>query len=79
MHHLVFADHARYDKAEVDDSYEAVRTWDAEALVMTEKDAVKWPIENVPPLPCYALRVTVEVEDEDQFWASVQRRLFGQG
>ncbi|MBV9848724.1 MAG: tetraacyldisaccharide 4'-kinase [Armatimonadetes bacterium] len=47
----------------------------ADALVMTEKDAVKWP--DVPGVPVYALRVEMQVEDEVRFLAVVLRRLFG--
>lgn len=36
----------------------------AEALVMTEKDAVKWPFAANESLPLYALRVKMAVEDE---------------
>ena len=47
----------------------------ADVLVMTEKDAVKWP--ELRGVEVYALRVEMQVEDEASFLASVTRRLFG--
>ena len=48
----------------------------AEALVMTEKDAVKWPAESsAAGLPVYALRIEICVEDESEFLRAVTARL----
>ncbi len=41
---------------------EAVRAG-AQAVVMTEKDAVKWPFPPSAPVPLYALRLEMAVED----------------
>jgi len=74
--HLVFADHARYGAIEVSDAQSAIQFEGASALVMTEKDAVKWPQGGMFAVPVYALRTAMQVEDEARWAASVMRRLF---
>lgn len=46
----------------------------ADALVMTEKDAVKWPFSADTRLPVYALRIEMAVEDEAGLMNTVLRR-----
>ena len=43
----------------------------AEALAMTEKDAVKWPFSAETRLPIYALRMEMMVEDETRFMNAI--------
>jgi tetraacyldisaccharide 4'-kinase len=43
----------------------------AEAVIMTEKDAVKWPFSANWTLPLYALRIEMAVEDEAGFMSAV--------
>lgn len=76
--HLIYPDHARYGSIKVSEARAAVESEGASALVMTEKDAVKWPVGSVLPVPVYALRTAMQVEDEARWAASVMRRLFGQ-
>jgi len=76
--HLVYPDHARYGQNEVSVAKAAVRVEGASALIMTEKDAVKWPHDNALCVPAYALRTAMQVEDEARWAASVLRRVFGQ-
>ncbi len=45
----------------------------AAALVMTEKDAVKWPFPQKTILPLYALRVEMALEDEAGFMEETYR------
>jgi len=52
----------------------------AAALVMTEKDAVKWPASeelgaDAADVPTLALRIEMAFEDEAGFWGSVLSRL----
>ncbi len=47
----------------------------ADALVMTEKDAVKWPAVAEAELPTYALRIEMTVEGEADFMDTVLARL----
>lgn len=76
--HLIYPDHARYGLEAVSAAQAAIKACGASALVMTEKDAVKWPPGNTLPMPVYALRTSMQVEDEARWAASVMRRLFGQ-
>lgn len=76
--HLIYPDHARYGLEAVSAAQAAIKAGGASALVMTEKDAVKWPARNTLPVPVYALRTSMQVEDEARWAASVMRRLFGQ-
>ncbi len=72
--HLIYRDHAGYTEQDVGTVRRALAEAGAEVLVMTEKDAVKWPAS--PELPAFALRVAVQVEDEARFLALVSERLF---
>lgn len=76
--HLIYPDHARYGLEAVSAAQAAIKACGASALVMTEKDAVKWPSGNTLPVPVYALRTSMQVEDEARWASSVMRRLFGQ-
>ena len=70
-----WADHQAITAAEaqavVNDAVQA----GAEALVMTEKDAVKWPFSSDRRLPIYALRVEMAVDDEAGLMAGVSARI----
>ena len=56
-----YADHHRYASSEI--LYALNRTADmgADALVTTEKDAVRFPRLETTPVPCYYLRVDIEI------------------
>lgn len=74
--HFVYDDHAVYGPAIVKSVQQAARETGADALVMTEKDAVKWPLSGqTGDIPAHALRIEMAVEDEAQFLAAVQNLL----
>ena len=56
-----YADHHRYDASEV--LYALNRTADmgADALVTTEKDAVRFPRLETAPVKCLYLRIAIEI------------------
>ena len=56
-----YADHHRYDSSEI--IYALNRTADlkCDALITTEKDAVRFPRLETTPVPCYYLRVDIEI------------------
>ena len=67
-----YADHHRYDSSEI--IYALNRTSDlgAEALITTEKDAVRFPQLKTTPVPCYYLRVDIEIlKGAENFAAAV--------
>ena len=69
-----YADHHRYDSSEI--IYALNRTADlgAEALITTEKDAVRFPRLETTPVPCYYLRVDIEMlKGAENFTAAVRK------
>ena len=60
----VWVDHQAVTPAEAQAVVKDAVQAGAEALVMTEKDAVKWPFLAEMRLPLYALRIEMAVDDE---------------
>lgn len=65
-------DHEAITAAEAEAVIRGAEQAGAEALVMTEKDAVKWPFSPLCALPLYALRIEMALEDEAGFMKAVQ-------
>ena len=70
----VWDDHHAYDAAQTRDVFQDAAQSGSEAVVMTEKDAVKWPVVDPGGLPVYALRVEMAVENEFEFMREVGQR-----
>ena len=71
-----WADHHKITPTDAQAVFSAAVQSGADALVMTEKDAVKWPHPvEVGSLPVYALRIEMTVEDEARFIEQVMARL----
>ena len=56
-----YADHHRYDASEIIFALNKTANMHAEALITTEKDAVRFPRLESTPMPCYYLRVDIEI------------------
>jgi tetraacyldisaccharide 4'-kinase len=72
-----YADHHRYDSSEV--LYALNRTADmgADALVTTEKDAVRFPRFETTPVKCLYLRISIEIlEGAENFTQIINRICF---
>lgn len=72
-----YADHHRYDSSEV--LYALNRTADmgADALVTTEKDAVRFPRFETVPVKCLYLRIAIEIlEGRENFTQIINRICF---
>ena len=72
-----YADHHRYDASEV--LYALNRTADmgADALVTTEKDAVRFPRFETTPVKCLYLRIAIEIiSGADSFRSVIDRICF---
>jgi tetraacyldisaccharide 4'-kinase len=72
-----YADHHRYDSSEV--LYALNRTADmgADALVTTEKDAVRFPRFETVPVKCLYLRIAIEIlEGAENFTQIINRICF---
>lgn len=67
-------DHQALSMAEAQSVISDAMQAGAETVVMTEKDAVKWPFLADTKLPMYALRVEMAVEDEAGLMEMVQER-----
>lgn len=72
-----WSDHHRFSPEDVRGVMDAARRDGADAIVMTEKDMVKWPRSAADNVPVYALRIEMRVDDEARFVGAVTGRLFG--
>ena len=77
VHHRIHPDHHRYTQAEIDEAIQLAVDEQVDALVTTEKDAVRFPpIEN-PPIDMYFLRVEIEMlSGAEQFHEWITRICF---
>jgi len=65
-----YADHHRYDASEIDYALNKTADLKADALITTEKDAVRFPRLAETPVPCYYLRVDIEILSGAENFAS---------
>ena len=75
-----YADHHRYDSSEI--LYALNRTADmgADALVTTEKDAVRFPRFETSPVRCLYLRISIEIlRGSESFQQIINRICFRKG
>lgn len=72
-----FADHHRYNQQEIIDIVNKARKLDVDAIVTTEKDAVRFPRLDRQDVPIYFLRVEIEiVSGEEDFRHAISRICF---
>jgi tetraacyldisaccharide 4'-kinase len=72
-----FADHHRYTQQEILDIINHAREIGADAIVTTEKDAVRFPKLDRCDVPLYFLRVDIEIlSGEEDFHACINRVCF---
>jgi tetraacyldisaccharide 4'-kinase len=74
LSHIAEPDHYSPTEADVRRVEALARDQEAQAVIMTEKDAVKWP--SNAPFPAYALRVQMHVDEEELFLEAVIHSLF---
>jgi len=75
VHRKRFADHHRYTQQEILDAINAARDRGAEAIVTTEKDAVRLPLLERRDLPIYFLRVEIELLSGAEDFAALIARI----
>ncbi len=69
-----YADHHRYDTSEIIYALNKAADLGTAALITTEKDAVRFPRLETTAVPCYYLRVDIEImKGEESFAAAVNR------
>lgn len=56
-----FLDHHRFTKHELEDFYQDALEQNAQIIITTEKDAVRFPNNFIPPLPTYYLRMEIDI------------------
>jgi len=61
LHHTTYADHHRYEQQEIIDVVNEGLRQGADAILTTEKDAVRFPLMERYDLPIYFLRVEIEM------------------
>ncbi len=72
-----FADHHRFTKKEILRFLEWCDRRSLDALVTTEKDAVRFPDIDNPPVPMLFLRVEIEILRGREHWEDLLARLTG--
>ncbi|HPT17198.1 MAG TPA: tetraacyldisaccharide 4'-kinase [Kiritimatiellia bacterium] len=75
VHRKRFADHHRYTQQEILDAINTARDRGAEAIVTTEKDAVRLPLLERRDLPIYFLRVEIELLSGAEDFAALIARI----
>lgn len=69
-----YADHHRYDSSEIIFALNKTADLGADALITTEKDAVRFPRLETAPVKCLYLRVDIEIlKGAENFSAAVNR------
>ena len=77
VHRRRFADHHRYTQQELLDTINAARDRGAQAILTTEKDAVRFPLLERRDIPLYFLRVEIELlSGEESFHDLIARICF---
>ncbi len=77
LYHKRYADHHRYEQQEIIDLINKSLQRGAQAIVTTEKDAVRFPNIERRDLPMYFLRVEIEMlSGAEDFYACIQRICF---
>ncbi|HAS83235.1 MAG TPA: tetraacyldisaccharide 4'-kinase [Verrucomicrobia bacterium] len=77
IQHCRFADHHRYSQQELIDIINNARREKADAIITTEKDAVRFPSLGRYDVPIYFLRVDIDIlQGEADFRASIARICF---
>jgi tetraacyldisaccharide 4'-kinase len=68
-------DHHRWRENEVRAFVERAQKDGAQAILTTEKDAVKMDARWCAPLPLWSLRIELQIENEDGLWRLIQKYL----
>ena len=72
---MAFPDHHRYGIADVARVQERLRTANADMVVTTEKDLVRWTALAPLPFTCAAIPMTLAFDDWETLTASIEQAL----
>ncbi len=70
-----YADHHRYDSSEILYALNRSADMGADALITTEKDAVRFPRLEAAPIKCLYLRVAIEIFSGEENFTSIINRI----
>lgn len=70
-----YADHHRYDSSEILYALNRSADMGADALITTEKDAVRYPRLEATPIKCLYLRVAIEIFSGEENFTSIINRI----
>lgn len=77
LHRTAYADHHRYTQQEIIDVINRAKALKADAIVTTEKDAVRFPHLDRRDVPVYFLRVDIEIlSGHEDFRSCIARICF---
>ena len=77
MYHETYTDHHRYNQQEIIDLINDSVERGADAIITTEKDAVRMPRIERRDIPIYYLRVEIEMlSGEEEFYDWINRICF---
>lgn len=72
VHKIIYPDHITYEHRQLCTLINLCS--DVDALVTTEKDAVKLK-DDLFPCPCYQVAMNFEMEEQNRFWNTIENRL----
>ena len=83
VHAVDWVDHHKIVPDDVAHAAALAQSSGAEAIVMTEKDAVKWEacvrtLKTSPTIPVYALSISMQIDRPEKFMDTLTTRLFGE-
>ena len=77
IHTARYADHHRYRKKEIVDFIDESKKKGADMILTTEKDAVRFPEIETHSVPCFYLRVEIDIlSGEENFKEAISRICF---
>lgn len=78
VHRIDLKDHHKIMLSDIDGAVRMARKSGAKAIVITEKDSVKWAaLHATAPFPVYVLTVAMQIDRQSEFIDLVVSRLFG--
>lgn len=75
MFHRTFGDHQVFPQDDVDAFFDRALERDAELVITTEKDAVRFPRPTDSKVPLYFLRIEVEIIEGHEEWEACLERI----
>ncbi len=78
LFHRTFSDHYNFTQEDIDKFMNRSMRRDAEIIVTTEKDAVRFPMPSEPDVDVYFLRIEVDILSGQEVWEKLVERTCGE-